>query len=84
MLSIGVLVTLARGTSDTSAVAVAVALGADKCEIYTDVEGIFTADPRIVSCAQKLDVIVYEEMLEMAKLGARVMHPRAVEIAEHC
>ena len=79
----GELVTLARGTSDTSAVAVAVALGADKCEIYTDVEGIFTADPRIVSCAQKLDVIVYEEMLAMAKLGARVIHPRAVEIAEH-
>ena len=79
----GDLVTLARGTSDTSAVALAVALGVDKCEIYTDVDGIFTADPRIVPSAQKLEFIVYEEMLEMAKLGARVMHPRAVEIAEH-
>jgi aspartate kinase len=79
----GDLVTLARGTSDTSAVALAVALGVDKCEIYTDVDGIFSADPRIVPAAQKLDFIVYEEMLEMAKLGARVIHPRAVEIAEH-
>lgn len=77
------IVTLARGTSDTSAVALAVALKVDRCEIYTDVEGIFTADPRIVPSACKLDVIVYDEMLEMAKLGARVMHPRAVEIAEH-
>ncbi len=79
----GDIVTLARGTSDTSAVALGVALGVDRCEIYTDVEGVFTADPRIVPSARKLDVVIYDEMLEMAKLGARVMHPRAVEIAEH-
>ena len=79
----GDIVTLARGTSDTSAVALAVALGVDRCEIYTDVDGIFTADPRIVPDARKLDLVIYDEMLEMAKLGARVMHPRAVEIAEH-
>ena len=79
----GDIVTLARGTSDTSAVALAVALKVDRCEIYTDVEGIFTADPRTVPLARKIDFIVYDEMLEMAKLGARVIHPRAVEIAEH-
>ncbi len=76
-------VTLARGTSDTSAVALAVALDAARCEIYTDVDGIFTADPRLVPQAHKLDAIIYEEILEMAKLGARVVHPRAVEIAQN-
>lgn len=74
--------TLGRGGSDTSAVALACALGAERCEIYTDVEGIYTADPRIVPRARRMDVIGYEEMLEMAQLGARVMHPRAVELGE--
>jgi aspartate kinase len=76
-------VALRRGESDTSAVALSVALRADRCEIYTDVDGIFTADPRCVPAARKLDLLIYEETLEMAKLGARVLHPRAVEIAEH-
>ncbi len=74
--------TLGRGGSDTTAVALAVSLKADKCEIYTDVEGVYTADPRIVSQAQKLDEIGYEEMLEMSNYGARVMHPRAVELGQ--
>ena len=74
--------TLGRGGSDTTAVALACALNAERCDIYTDVEGIFTADPRIVPNARKLDEIGYEEMLELAQLGARVMHPRAVELAE--
>ncbi len=74
--------TLGRGGSDTTAVALACALGGDRCEIYTDVEGVFTADPRIVPRARKLDEIGYEEMLELAQLGARVMHPRAVELGE--
>jgi aspartate kinase len=74
--------TLGRGGSDTTAVALACALGAERCDIYTDVEGIFTADPRIVPGARKLDEIGYEEMLELAQLGARVMHPRAVELGE--
>ncbi|MDP8922115.1 MAG: aspartate kinase [Chloroflexota bacterium] len=74
--------TLGRGGSDTSAVALAAALAADRCEIYTDVEGIYTADPRVVPAARKLDEISYEEMLELAQLGARVMHPRAVELGE--
>lgn len=74
--------TLGRGGSDTTAVALACALGAERCDIYTDVAGIFTADPRIVPSARKLAQIGYEEMLEMAQLGARVMHPRAVELAE--
>ena len=73
--------TLGRGGSDTSAVALAAALKADRCDIYTDVEGIFTADPRIVAKAQKLDKITYEEMLEMASVGAKVLQTRAVEIA---
>ncbi len=76
------IVALRRGESDTSAVALAVGIGADRCEIYTDVEGIYTADPRCVREARKLDTIIYEETLEMAKLGARVIHPRAVEIAQ--
>ena len=73
--------TLGRGGSDTTAVALAAALGADVCEIYTDVDGIFTADPRIVPDAQRLDGITYEEMLEMAACGAKVLHLRAVEYA---
>ena len=71
--------TLGRGGSDTTAVALAAALGAEECEIYTDVAGVFTADPRIVSDAQKLSVLSYEEMLEMASSGARVLQLRAVE-----
>ncbi|MDH7482629.1 MAG: aspartate kinase [Armatimonadota bacterium] len=74
--------TLGRGGSDTTAVALAAALNADKCEVYTDVDGVFTADPRLVPQARKLDRISYEEMLEMAGQGARVMHSRAVELAE--
>ena len=74
--------TLGRGGSDTTAVALACALAAARCDIYTDVEGIFTADPRVVPSARKLREIGYEEMLELAQLGARVMHPRAVELAE--
>ena len=68
--------TLGRGGSDTTAVALAAALGADACEIYTDVEGVFTADPRIVADALKLPTVTYEEMLEMAATGARVMMAR--------
>ncbi len=73
--------TLGRGGSDTTAVAVAVALNADLCEIYTDVDGVYTTDPRVVPDARKLAVIAYEEMLELANLGAAVLHPRAVELA---
>ncbi len=74
--------TLGRGGSDTTAVALAATLKADLCEIYTDVEGVYTADPRAVSGARKLDCISYDEMLEMANLGAQVLHPRAVECAK--
>lgn len=74
--------TLGRGGSDTTAVALAAALKADFCEIYTDVNGVYTADPRVEPNARKLDVISYEEMLEMAGQGARVMHSRAVELGE--
>lgn len=73
--------TLGRGGSDTSAVALAAALRADRCDIYTDVDGVYTADPRIVSAAQKLDRITYEEMLELASLGAKVLQTRSVELA---
>ncbi len=73
--------TLGRGGSDTSAVALAAALGADRCDIYTDVDGVYTTDPRIVTKARKLDKITYEEMLEMASLGAKVLQTRAVEMA---
>lgn len=73
--------TLGRGGSDTTAVALAAALNADVCEIYSDVEGVFTADPRIVSRARKLKRISYDEMLELASLGTKVLHLRAVEIA---
>tara|TARA_Y100000590_G_scaffold420199_1_gene522619 strand:+ start:8437 stop:9666 length:1230 start_codon:yes stop_codon:yes gene_type:complete len=72
--------TLGRGGSDTTAVAIAAALDADRCEIYTDVEGIYSADPRLVPTAQKLSHISYEEMLEMASYGAK-MHPRSIELA---
>ena len=75
------LTTLGRGGSDTSAVALAAALGADRCDIYTDVEGVFTCDPRIVAKARKLDKITYEEMLEMASQGAKVLQTRSVEMA---
>jgi aspartate kinase len=74
--------TLGRGGSDTTAVALAAALNAEACEIYTDVDGIFTADPRVVRSARKLSHIQYDEMLELAAVGARVIHPRAVEIGE--
>jgi aspartate kinase len=74
--------TLGRGGSDTTAVALAIGLQADACEIYTDVEGVFTADPRIVPNARKLPRISSEEMLEMASSGAKVMHPGAVELGE--
>ena len=77
----GRLTTLGRGGSDTTAAALAAALGARRCDIYTDVAGVFTADPRVVAKARKLDTIAYEEMLEMASLGARVLETRAVEIA---
>jgi aspartate kinase len=73
--------TLGRGGSDTTAVALAAALGADYCEIYTDVTGIYTADPRLVPDAKKLDSVTFEEMLEMASSGARVMMARSIEIA---
>lgn len=72
--------TLGRGGSDTSAVALAAALGADRCDIYTDVDGVYTTDPRIVSKARKLDKITYEEMLEMASVGAKVLQTRSVEV----
>lgn len=74
--------TLGRGASDTTAVAVAASLSAERCEIYTDVDGIFTADPRTVKNARKLDQITHEEMLEMAGLGAKVLHSRSVELAQ--
>ena len=73
--------TLGRGGSDTSAVALAAALKADRCDIYTDVDGVYTADPRIVTRARKLDKITYEEMLELASLGAKVLQTRSVEMA---
>lgn len=75
-------VTLGRGGSDTTAVAIAAALHADACEIYTDVDGVYTADPRIVKNARKLESISYDEMLELASLGAKVLHNRSVEMAK--
>ena len=75
-------VTLGRGGSDTTAVAIAAALHADACEIYTDVDGVYTADPRIVKNARKLESISYDEMLELASLGANVLHNRSVEMAK--
>lgn len=74
--------TLGRGGSDTTAVAIAAAIGADLCEIYTDVDGVYTADPRIVNNTSKLKQITYDEMLELASLGAKVLHPRSVEVAK--
>ena len=74
--------TLGRGGSDTSAVALAAALHADLCQIYTDVDGVYTADPRMVKGARKLDEITYDEMLELATLGAQVLHNRSVEMAK--
>lgn len=74
--------TLGRGGSDTTAVALAAALHADACEIYTDVEGVYTADPRVVPNARKLKEVTYDEMLELASLGAKVLHNRSVELAK--
>ena len=74
--------TLGRGGSDTTAVALAAALNADACEIYTDVDGVYTADPRYVKKARKLDEITYDEMLDLASLGAGVLHNRSVEMAK--
>jgi aspartate kinase len=79
----GEITTLGRGGSDTTAVALAAALGADKCDIYTDVTGVFTTDPRYIKNARKLLDISYDEMLELANLGAGVLHPRAVEFAKN-
>ena len=78
----GEITTLGRGGSDTSAVALAAAFNADRCDIYSDVEGVYTTDPRVVPTAQKLKVISYEEMLELARVGANVLHPRSVETAK--
>ena len=75
--------TLGRGGSDTTAVALAVALGAEVCEVYTDVDGVFTADPRVVAAARKLHAVSYEEMLEMAASGAKVLQLRSVEFARN-
>jgi aspartate kinase len=80
MNSLGDVMTLGRGGSDTTAVALAAALGAERCEIYTDVEGVYTADPRIVEGARRIPFISPEEMAEMSWRGAKVMHPRAVEL----
>ncbi|MEE8505220.1 MAG: aspartate kinase [Kiloniellales bacterium] len=77
----GRITTLGRGGTDTSAVALAAALGAERCDIYTDVDGVYTSDPRIVAKARKLDRITYEEMLEMASQGAKVLQTRSVEVA---
>jgi aspartate kinase len=79
----GEITTLGRGGSDTTAVALAAALNADKCDIYTDVTGVFTTDPRYVKSARKLQSVSYDEMLELANLGAGVLHPRAVEFAKN-
>src|SRR5574344_116546 len=78
----GEITTLGRGGSDTSAVALAVALGASRCDIYTDVEGVYTTDPRIVPNASRLEHVSYDEMLELARVGANVLHPRSVETAK--
>lgn len=80
MNSLGDVMTLGRGGSDTTAVALAAALGAQRCEIYTDVDGVYTADPRIAPKARRIPLISFEEMAEMSWRGAKVMHPRAVEL----
>jgi aspartate kinase len=77
----GRVATLGRGGSDTSAVAIAAAISADRCDIYTDVDGVYTSDPRIVAKARRLDRVAFEEMLEMASLGAKVLQVRSVELA---
>src|SRR5437868_9552275 len=77
----GRITTLGRGGSDTSAVAVAAAIHADRCDIYTDVDGVYTTDPRVVPRAKRLPKIAFEEMLEMASLGAKVMQVRSIELA---
>ena len=74
--------TLGRGGSDTTAVALACAFNAERCDIYSDVEGVYTADPRVVRTAQKLEVVSFDEMLELARVGANVLHPRSVETAK--
>jgi len=79
---LGDITTLGRGGSDTTAVAIAAALAADICEIYTDVDGVYTADPRVIKTARKIDEISYDEMLELASLGAKVLHNRSVELAK--
>jgi aspartate kinase len=79
----GQITTLGRGGSDTTGVALAAALKADRCDIYTDVDGVYTTDPRVVPTARKLDVITYDEMLELASLGAKVLHSRSVELAKN-
>lgn len=78
----GEVTTLGRGGSDTSAVALAAAFKASRCDIYTDVDGVFTTDPRLVPTARKLELISHEEMIELASLGAKVLHPRSVELAK--
>lgn len=78
----GEVTTLGRGGSDTSAVALAAALKAERCDIYTDVDGVYTTDPRVVEEASRLDYISHEEMIELASLGAKVLHPRSVELAK--
>lgn len=78
----GEITTLGRGGSDTTAVAIAASLKADKCDIYTDVDGVFTTDPRIVKDVKKIDLISYEEMLELSSMGAKVLHNRCVEIGK--
>ncbi|WP_342559692.1 aspartate kinase [Psychrobacillus sp. FSL W7-1457] len=83
MSELGEITTLGRGGSDTTAVAIAAAIGADICDIYTDVDGVYTSDPRYVSHARKLEQLEYDEMLELAHLGAGVLHPRAVEFAKN-
>jgi aspartate kinase len=79
----GEITTLGRGGSDTTAVALAAALKADRCDIYTDVDGVYTTDPRVVKEARKLDFVTYDEMLELASLGAKVLHSRSVELAKN-
>ena len=76
----GRLTTLGRGGSDTSAVAIAAAIAADRCDIYTDVDGVYTTDPRVDSRARRLDRVSFEEMLELASLGAKVLQVRSVEL----
>ncbi|MCM2589524.1 aspartate kinase [Rossellomorea marisflavi] len=83
MTASGEITTLGRGGSDTTAVAIAAALKAERCDIYTDVDGVYTSDPRYITGARKLSSISYDEMLELANLGAGVLHPRAVEFAKN-